>query len=58
MRELEVLKRERAEAETKREQKKARAQAERKEAVLAGNPLLLKDYSTRRKWTEETVFRN
>ena len=63
MREYERIKREKEEEQQRREQ--ARAEEQRKEreaALMQGNPLTsLKTshaYSLKRKWHEETVFKN
>ncbi|CAG9328595.1 unnamed protein product [Blepharisma stoltei] len=59
--EIEKIKAERAEAERKRkEQEDIERQKARREEILNGNPLLdiAQGYQLKRKWTEETMFRN
>ena len=67
MREYEKIKRERAEEQRKRELEKVEELKKKQlEEVLRGNPLLNQDeaqeiseaYSLKRKWYEETIFKN
>lgn len=61
LRELDRIKKEREFEEAKRRDEDERKQAQiRREEVMRGNPLLdtAPGYSLRKKWTEDTVFRN
>mmetsp|Transcript_19189 Transcript_19189/g.35058 ORF Transcript_19189/g.35058 Transcript_19189/m.35058 type:complete len:195 (-) Transcript_19189:2117-2701(-) len=61
LRELERIKKEReVEEARRREEEERKAAMIRREEILAGNPLLdtAPGYSLRKKWTEDTVFRN
>lgn len=59
MRELERIKKEREQDRIKQEQSKMEEEAKRKsEAVIHGNPLLSQDYSMKRKWYDDVVFKN
>jgi len=64
LRELAKIKKERAE-EKERLEKEAEAEAQKRkeEAMASGNPLIAltaktKDFSVKKSWTEETVFKN
>ena len=60
-REIENIKKERAETErATREQEEQEERSKQKEEILKGNPLLdiAPGFSLKRKWTEETIFRN
>ncbi|EFX03484.1 pre-mRNA-splicing factor cwc15 [Grosmannia clavigera kw1407] len=59
-RELEKIKRERAEKREREEQEKAAAEAEAEEREIArGNPLLNKpDFTLKRRWDDDVVFKN
>ncbi|KAJ1953699.1 auxilin-like clathrin-binding protein required for normal clathrin function [Linderina pennispora] len=58
MRELEKIKRERAEEKAREEQEALEEQAE-KVSALGDNPLLgKKDFSVKRRWDDDVVFRN
>ncbi|KAI5295653.1 complexed with cef1p [Ascosphaera acerosa] len=60
MRELEKIKRERAEQREKEEREKAAREQEDREAEIArGNPLLNpRDFSIKRRWDDDVVFKN
>jgi hypothetical protein len=60
MRELERIKKEREEdAARKASEDKARTDAEKKDAMLRGNPLLAGGgFSVKRRWDDDVVFRN
>ena len=60
MRELERIKKEREEdAARKANEDKARTDAEKKDAMLRGNPLLAGGgFSVKRRWDDDVVFRN
>ena len=60
MRELERIKKEREEdAARKASEDKARTEAEKKDAMLRGNPLLAGGgFSVKRRWDDDVVFRN
>jgi protein CWC15 len=60
LRELEKIKKEREEERLRKEAEKAEEEARKQtEAVLHGNPLLHpQDYSIKRKWYDDTVFKN
>lgn len=60
MREFEKVKKEREEeAKNKAIQKSMEEESKQKEEILLGNPLLnSSSYSLKRRWTEETVFKN
>ena len=60
MQELERIKKEREEAAAKKEaESKARSDAERKDAMLRGNPLLGDGgFGVKRRWDDDVVFRN
>ena len=61
LKELEKIKAERAEAEkTKREAQEKQLREQQKQEMLKGNPLLdiAPGFELKRKWTEETIFRN
>lgn len=61
LRELEKIKRERAEQKEKEELEKAAAEQEKRENDIAlGNPLLMptKDTEIKRRWDDDVVFRN
>jgi len=60
MRELEKIKRERAEAKAKEEAERAAEEQEQREFDIArGNPLLNpKDFNLKRRWDDDVVFKN
>jgi len=60
MRELEKIKRERAEQREKEEQEKAAAEQDQREHDIAlGNPLLNpKDFNVKRRWDDDVIFKN
>ncbi|KAL9087616.1 MAG: hypothetical protein Q9165_006540 [Trypethelium subeluteriae] len=60
MRELEKIKKERAEQKAKEDAERAAKEEEKREFDIArGNPLLNpKDFSVRRRWDEDVVFKN
>ncbi|EKG11089.1 Cwf15/Cwc15 cell cycle control protein [Macrophomina phaseolina MS6] len=60
MRELEKIKRERAEQKAKEEaEKAAQEQEEREYEIARGNPLLNpKDFNVKRRWDDDVVFKN
>jgi len=59
LRELERIKKEREQDRLKQEAAaKEEASHRREEAVLQGNPLLNEDYSIKRKWYDDVVFKN
>ncbi|OJD36182.1 pre-mrna-splicing factor cwc15 [Diplodia corticola] len=60
MRELEKIKRERAEQKAKEEaEKNAQEQEEREFEIARGNPLLNpKDFNVKRRWDDDVVFKN
>ncbi|KAK5080901.1 complexed with cef1p [Lithohypha guttulata] len=60
MRELEKIKRERAEAKAKEEaEKAAKEQDQREEEIAYGNPLLNpKSFDLKRRWDDDVVFKN
>ena len=60
MRELEKIKKERAEQREKEEMEKAAKEEEERTADIAlGNPLLNKqDFNVKRRWDDDVVFRN
>jgi protein CWC15 len=60
MRELEKIKKERAEAKAKEERERAAEEDEQREIDVArGNPLLNKeDFAMKRRWDDDVVFKN
>lgn len=60
MRELEKIKKERAEAKAKEERERAAEEEEQREIDVArGNPLLNKaDFTMKRRWDDDVVFKN
>ncbi|KAF2277815.1 Cwf15/Cwc15 cell cycle control protein [Westerdykella ornata] len=60
MRELEKIKKERAEAKAKEEAERAAKEAEQREVDIArGNPLLNpRDFTIKRRWDDDVVFKN
>ena len=60
MRELEKIKKERAEAKAKEERERAAEEDEQREIDVArGNPLLnAKDFTMKRRWDDDVVFKN
>jgi protein CWC15 len=60
MRELEKIKKERAEAKAKEERERAAEEEEQREIDVArGNPLLnAKDFTMKRRWDDDVVFKN
>ncbi|CAG8451457.1 3089_t:CDS:10 [Diversispora eburnea] len=57
--ELEKIKRERAEEKERQEMDALEAEErEKREAALAGNPLLNKDFSVKRRWDDDVIFKN
>ena len=60
MRELEKIKKERAEAKAKEERERAAEEEEQREIDVArGNPLLNKeDFAMKRRWDDDVVFKN
>ena len=60
MRELEKIKKERAEAKAKEEQERVAQEEEQREIDVArGNPLLNKnDFAMKRRWDDDVVFKN
>jgi len=61
MRELEKIKRERAEDQLRKEAEQAeKDEVERREAMLRGNPLLSSDttFGAKRRWDDDVVFKN
>lgn len=60
MRELERIKKEREDdAARKASEEKTRAEAEKKDAMLRGNPLLADgSFGVKRRWDDDVVFRN
>jgi len=60
MRELEKIKRERAEQKAKEEREKAaQEQEERERDIAIGNPLLNPtDFNVKRRWDDDVIFKN
>ncbi|RHZ66641.1 hypothetical protein Glove_306g31 [Diversispora epigaea] len=57
--ELEKIKRERAEEKERLEMDALEVEErEKREAALAGNPLLNKDFSVKRRWDDDVIFKN
>lgn len=59
MRELEAIKRERAEeAARKEEEEEALNRAQREEEAMAGNPLISSDFKIKKRWDDDVIFKN
>ncbi|CAG8458677.1 6502_t:CDS:2 [Paraglomus occultum] len=59
LRELEKIKKERAEERERQEQAAQAEEAKRREEEIAmGNPLLNRDFSVKRRWDDDVIFRN
>ncbi|CAG8625748.1 679_t:CDS:2 [Acaulospora colombiana] len=57
--ELEKIKKERAEEKARQELEKLEAEEQQKqEAALTGNPILNKDFSVKRRWDDDVIFKN
>ncbi|KAG9306221.1 hypothetical protein G9A89_016125 [Geosiphon pyriformis] len=59
LRELEKIKKERAEERERQELAKREADEEqRQQEIATGNPLLHKDFSVKRRWDDDVIFKN
>ncbi|CAG8588700.1 11566_t:CDS:2 [Ambispora gerdemannii] len=59
LRELEKIKKERAEEKERQERENTELQEQkRQEEIATGNPLLHKDFSVKRRWDDDVIFKN